>query len=81
MSFRRSISRFLFATRVGQSKAGVPGAPFDPAAAGRRHPNPAASSKSSAKWEAYTKSFFGMHPTLTQVPPRKRSSATATRAP
>ena len=55
MPFRRSISRSLFATRVGQSNPGAAGDPFAPAPAaarGRRHPNPAASSKSSAKWEA-----------------------------
>src|ERR1035437_1708270 len=44
-------------------------------------PKPAESSNASLNSEAYTSSFFGMQPTLTQVPPRERSSATATRAP
>jgi len=34
-----------------------------------RQPKPAASAKSSAKRAAYTSSFFGTQPRITQVPP------------
>src|SRR5271166_4677703 len=44
-------------------------------------PKPAASSAQPPYSPACTSSFFGTQPTLTQVPPQKRSSATATRAP
>jgi hypothetical protein len=61
----------LFASRVLQSKRGSPAV----------QPNPAATAKSSRKCAAYEKSFFGMQPTLTQVPPKRSDSAIATRAP
>jgi hypothetical protein len=44
-------------------------------------PKPAAISNSSRKCAAYEKSFFGMQPTFTQVPPKAPDSAMATRAP
>ena len=44
-------------------------------------PKPRESSASAPYSEAWTMSFFGTQPTLTQVPPQKRSSAMATRAP
>ena len=56
---------------VAQSKRG----------SGTVQPNPAASSKSSAKRLAYTSSFFGTQPRITQVPPTRYSSATITLAP
>ena len=40
-------------------------------------PNPAASSAHAPYSPACTNSFFGTQPTLTQVPPQKRSSAIA----
>ena len=44
-------------------------------------PKPAASSAQAPYSPACTSSFFGTQPTLTQVPPQKRSSAMPTRAP
>src|SRR5271170_5386152 len=44
-------------------------------------PKPAASAISSRTCEPITKSFFGTHPLITQVPPMRYSSATITRAP
>jgi hypothetical protein len=44
-------------------------------------PKPSASKKSSRKCEAYTSSFFGTQPRITQVPPKRSASAMATRAP
>jgi hypothetical protein len=44
-------------------------------------PKSAASFNSSRTCAAYEKSFFGMQPTLTQVPPKRPDSPTATRAP
>src|SRR3954452_10390109 len=44
-------------------------------------PKPAASSAQPPYSPACTSSFFGTQPTLTQVPPQYRSSATPTRAP
>jgi hypothetical protein len=61
----------LFASSVGQSKRGSPVV----------QPKLFATSKSSRKCAAYENSFFGMQPTLTQVPPKRSLSAIATRAP
>jgi hypothetical protein len=72
MPFRRSISRSLLVRSVGQSKRGSP--PIV-------QPKERATWKSSRKCAAYEKSFFGMQPTLTQVPPKRSASATATFAP
>ena len=44
-------------------------------------PKAAASSAHMPYSAALTMIFFGTQPTLTQVPPQKRSSATPTRAP
>ena len=44
-------------------------------------PKAAASSAQAPYSAALTMIFLGTQPTLTQVPPQKRSSATATRAP
>ena len=44
-------------------------------------PKAAASSAHMPYSAAWTMIFFGTQPTLTQVPPQKRSSATPTRAP
>src|SRR5690554_4820634 len=73
MPLRRSISAFLLATSVGQSKV--------TSLTGTFQPYPAASSSSSRTLAPYTNSFFGTQPIFTQVPPRCRASTTATRAP
>src|SRR5579863_9259621 len=44
-------------------------------------PKPAASANSWWKCEAYTRSFFGTQPRITQVPPIRYSAASVTRAP
>ncbi len=69
--FRRAISRSLLASSVFQSKRGSPSV----------QPKLRAISKSSRKCAAYEKSFFGMQPTFTQVPPNRPDSAIATLAP
>src|SRR5208337_1613149 len=71
MSFSRLISRSFASISVRQSCA-----PFRMC-----QPKPAASSAQAPYSPACTSSFFGTQPTLTQVPPQKRSSAIATRAP
>src|SRR5690554_715746 len=73
MPLRRSISAFLLATSVGQSKV--------TSLTGTFQPYPAASSSSSRTLAPYTNSFFGTQPIFTQVPPRCQASTTATRAP
>src|SRR5580693_4835725 len=71
MPLSRPISRSLAAISFAQSCA-----PFLIC-----QPKPAASSAQPPYSPACTSSFFGTQPTLTQVPPQKRSSATPTRAP
>ena len=44
-------------------------------------PKPAASSKAWANWPAVHMIFLGTQPTLTQVPPMRPDSTSATRAP
>src|SRR5690349_1769711 len=44
-------------------------------------PKPTESSKAALNRDAYTKSFLGIHPRMTQVPPSRDCSANTTRAP
>ena len=71
MPFRRLISVFLAEISACQSCA----------PAGMVQPKPALSAAELPYSAAITSSFFGTHPTFTQVPPQNRSSATPTRAP
>src|SRR3954470_3882785 len=50
-------------------------------ASGMIQPWPRASSSVRLTSAAYTSSFFGTHPRITQVPPQRSASATAVRAP
>ena len=67
----RSTSRATLSVSRLQSKSGSPG--FQPKAT--------LSSKSSRKCAAVTISFFGTQPRMTQVPPTRSASASATLAP
>ena len=71
MAFSRAISRSLAAISAAQSMRPAPVS----------QPKPWLSAAAAPYSAAITISFFGTQPTLTQVPPQKRSSATATRAP
>ena len=71
MPDRRAISMSLALRKVGQSKVGF----------GTSQPKPRAISNSRAYSLAKTMNFFGTQPRMTQVPPTRCSSATATRAP